>query len=63
MAALPEATPAIKSLCPPIYLEAVCKDISIPNVMGFWKIGVAQELSTIVTILCFLASAAISRRS
>ena len=46
----PATTPATVSLCPPIYFDAECSTRSTPWVIGFWKIGVAQELSVTVVM-------------
>src|SRR5438552_19038603 len=57
------SAPATTSLCPERYFEAECTTTSIPRSIGRWKIGVAQELSMLVTIARCFASAAHADKS
>src|SRR3989442_8155525 len=57
------SAPATTALWPERYFEAECTTTSIPSAMGRWKMGVAHELSTMVTTPRSRATAAHARRS
>src|SRR5690606_13747 len=47
---LEQIAPAVRSLCPPRYLVALCTIMSIPKSPGRWLMGDAKVLSHIVVM-------------